>query len=79
MWGTGSQAKSGLTSPTHHRSREPAMHTYVAETIARQQLEESSRRARTAHQRRQLEPLVGRRFPKVRLPGLRHLVTARPA
>ena len=55
------------------------MHSYVAETIARQRLEETARGARQAHQRRQLEPRVGWHFPKVRLPGHRQVVTARPA
>ncbi len=42
--------------------------SYYLETIARQRMDETTRRARSAHQRRQIKTRAGRHFPKVKLP-----------
>ncbi len=53
-------------------------HSYVAETLARQRLEETARQARTAHQRHQTKTRAGWHFPNVSFPG-RRTSTVRPA
>lgn len=53
--------------------------SYVAETIARQRMDETARHARTAHQRRQIKTRAGWHFAKVSFPGRPHVANVRPA
>ena len=53
--------------------------SYVAETIARQRMDETARQARTAHQRLQIKTRAGWYFPKVSFPARPHAATVRPA
>ncbi len=56
--------------------------TYTYETIARQRMDETARRARTAHQRQQIGTTGShsrRRFPKVTFPRRPRVVGARSA
>jgi hypothetical protein len=48
------------------------------ETLARQRMDETARRARTAHQRRQIKTRPGWHFPKVTFPSRRAVFTPRP-
>ncbi len=52
--------KAGVICTNHHPSQEHATYnSYVAETLARQRLEETARQARTAHQRVQIKTRAG--------------------
>ena len=53
--------------------------SYYYETIARQRLDETARRACTAYQRRQIKTSARRHFPKVTWTSWTRVPTARPA
>ena len=53
--------------------------SYALETIARQRLDETTRIARTASQRRQIKVRAQWHFPKVRFPSRGKVFTPRPA